>query len=131
MNVFQYISIGVLGLLTAFSIWAMLRGRARPAVAIGWVLVWLSTLVAILFPEAVTSLARNLGIQRGADLVLYAAVLAGLMGFFFLLTKFRATQRQITLLTRRIAIYDAESKAAPGGEGAGTREGDGPGEGGH
>lgn len=128
MTVFQYITIGILGLLTVFSIWALARGRARPLVAVAWIMVWISALAAILFPEAITVVAQFLGIKRGADLILYGSVLASLMGFFYLLTKFRATQRQITLLTRKMAIYDAELDRTSRSEVSGD-EGDESGEG--
>ena len=108
MTVFQYIAIVLLVLLTILSIWAVLRRKARPLVGIAWIFVWIATTIAIIFPDSITIIARLLGIKRGADLVLYGSVLAGLVGFFFLLTKFRSTQRQITILTRKIAIYDAK-----------------------
>lgn len=108
MTIFQYIAIALLVLLTILSIWAVIRRRARPLVGIAWIFVWIGTTIAIIFPDSITIIARLLGIKRGADLVLYGSVLAGLVGFFFLLTKFRATQRQMTILTRKIAIYDAK-----------------------
>jgi len=125
MTVFQYVAIGLLGLLVAFSFWNMVRGRARRIVAIAWILVWTATACAILWPESITTVAKALGIRRGADLVLYGSVLAGLMGFFYLLTKQRATQRQITMLTRRMAIDGARRPSGEGGS-----EGAAPGSGG-
>jgi small membrane protein len=48
-----------------------------------------------------------LGVGRGTDLLFYLAVLAGYAAILVILAKFRRLERQITLLTREIAILTA------------------------
>ena len=111
MTIFQIVAVSFLALLIAFSTWKMIQKKARRRVALTWILLWFFALAAVLVPEKITKLAHFLGINRGADLILYCAVLAGLVSFFYLLTKQRATQRQITMLTRQLAIKNADDPA--------------------
>ena len=73
---------------------------------------------AILFPQMLTSVAQWFGVGRGADLLLYALVIA-FVGSLAMQSR-RATElgRMITLNTRRLAILEAEAamQAASGDE---------------
>ncbi|MDO5672140.1 MAG: DUF2304 domain-containing protein [Actinomycetaceae bacterium] len=67
----------------------------------------IAALSAIIFPQALSSLALFLGVGRGTDLVLYGLVI---VFFGYLVVDWRrhlATDRQITILTRRLAILEA------------------------
>ena len=66
--------------------------------------------VMVLFPELANCVAALVGVGRGADLMLYLLVLAVYAGALLVLAKFRRLERQITELTRKIALYDAEKK---------------------
>ena len=63
--------------------------------------------VAVVFPDTLTAVANVLGVGRGADLLLYALVVA----FFFVALntylKFRDLELRNTRLARRIAIMEA------------------------
>ena len=63
--------------------------------------------VAVVFPDTLTVVANVLGVGRGADLLLYALVVA----FFFVslntYLKFRDLELRNTRLVRRIAIMEA------------------------
>ncbi len=65
---------------------------------------------AILFPHVLTQLAQLFGVGRGADLLLYALVVA-FVGSLAMQSR-RATElgRMITLNTRRLAILEAETE---------------------
>jgi hypothetical protein len=47
-----------------------------------------------------------LGIRRGADLLVYCMVLGFLVGFYVVYLKFRQLTREITVLTRELALRD-------------------------
>ena len=69
-----------------------------------------AAILAIMFPQWLTALANLIGVGRGADLLLYALVIAF---FAFMYTQHRrnlATQRKITLLARRLAMLEAEER---------------------
>ncbi|WP_418606356.1 DUF2304 family protein [Georgenia sp. SUBG003] len=54
--------------------------------------------LSVLFPSWLTVLARFLGVGRGADLLLYALVIA-------FLSSLATTYRTTSLLNRRITVY--------------------------
>ncbi|GAA0278516.1 DUF2304 domain-containing protein [Cryptosporangium japonicum] len=66
------------------------------------------TAYAVLRPNDVTWVAHKVGVGRGADLVLYATVVA----FVFVVINFylrtREMERRITELARAVALRDAE-----------------------
>ncbi|MCL1869591.1 MAG: DUF2304 domain-containing protein [Promicromonosporaceae bacterium] len=74
-----------------------------------------ASVLAIAFPEALTAIARAVGVGRGADLLLYALVVA-FIGSLAMQSR-RATElaRMITLTTRRVAILEAEAQLRDGG----------------
>lgn len=67
-----------------------------------------ASVVAVVFPQVLTRLARVVGVGRGADLLLYALVVA-FIGSLAMQSR-RATElaRMVTLTTRRLAIIEAE-----------------------
>ena len=108
MNIFQYIGIIIIGLLIISSLRSFSLGRSSGIWTIGWILVWLAGGGAILYPESTTRIARSIGIDRGADLISYCAVLGFLIGYFVMYLKYRKIQNQITGLVREIALNKAE-----------------------
>jgi len=109
MNLFQILAVAVVTGLLALSIVAMARGWATRREGLAWAFVWLCTGVAIARPDLTTFVAQALGIRRGADLVLYCAVIVMLVGFFMVYARLRRLRRDLTLLTRHLAIRDAAS----------------------
>jgi len=107
MTIFQYAGLSVIVILILTSLRNLMAGRGRPSIVLGWTAVWAVAGIAIYEPEATTVLARAIGIQRGADLVLYCSVLAGLVGFFIVYLQMRRTDREITLLVRELALQQA------------------------
>lgn len=108
MNAFQSVSLGVFVALAAATISAGLRGYARKRIVVFWLLAWGGGATAIVWPRSTMLAAHALGIGRGADLLLYLSVLSTLVGFFYIYTRFRRLDRQITMLVRRLAITNAQ-----------------------
>ena len=65
--------------------------------------------VSVLFPQLWTMAAEVLGVGRGTDLLLYATIVAFLGFVATSYLRFRDMQRQITTLTRRIALDEAHT----------------------
>ncbi|MCL2465327.1 MAG: DUF2304 domain-containing protein [Micrococcales bacterium] len=63
---------------------------------------------AILFPPALTRLARLLGVGRGTDLLLYVLVVTFIGSLAMQSRRAFEMSRRITLTTRRLAILEAE-----------------------
>jgi hypothetical protein len=62
----------------------------------------------VLFPNNTTKIAHALGVGRGADLLLYVALFAGIHAFLLLYLKIRRLEHKITELIRAMAIRDAQ-----------------------
>jgi hypothetical protein len=105
---FQEIALPALALLAALSLHGAWRGRSGRRAAALWLVVWSGAAVAIAWPDLTQRVARALGIQRGADLVFYCAVLAMLGGFFVVSLRLRQLSRETTLLVRHLALREAE-----------------------
>lgn len=107
MNRFQLLSVVIFGLLILWTVRTSLRGQMRKRIGAFWMLVWFSSGTTILFPGTTVLFARALGIGRGADLVLYVSVVVSMAGFFYVYTRFRRLDQQLTLLVRALAIQNA------------------------
>jgi len=113
-GLFQILAVAVVTCLFVLSIAARARGWATRREGLTWAFVWLCTGVAIAYPELTVRIARRLGIGRGADLVLYCTVIIMLIGFFMVYARLRRLRRDLTLLTRHLAIRDATSTSPTG-----------------
>jgi len=110
MTPFQILLVVVLGTLLVITLAAFVRrAGSRPALA-GWSMLWLVGLVASFWPQSTTTVANVLGIRRGTDLLLYCTTLLALGGLFMLYVKLRRVRRDLTVLTRHLAVLDAQAR---------------------
>ena len=107
LNAFQWIALSFLLVLLIVELYNAARGHVLRRVWGLRVLTWIATGLAIYRPDQVTMLARSLGIQRGADLVLYLAVLMFFAASLYLYARCLRLQQQITLIVRHIAVAEA------------------------
>lgn len=73
----------------------------------------LAAVLSILFPQWLTWVAGLIGVGRGTDLLLYGLVV---MFLAFVYTQYRrnlALQRQLTLLSRALALLEARDEEKP------------------
>jgi hypothetical protein len=110
MRLFQIIALPFIAAALLLSVRNLVKGRGRFAASLFWVLLWLATMFAVVDPDATTRVARTLGIYRGADLLVYSAVLAFIAGFYLVSLRLRQMSREITVLTREVALLDAERR---------------------
>jgi small membrane protein len=112
MTSFQIAGIVVSGLMSLVSLKRLISSPGRRVVQLFWLILWTASVVAFVFPDGTTVIAQTLGIERGADMVLYSAVLASSMAFWLVSLRLREQGRQITQLSRKIAIAHARPPAA-------------------
>lgn len=110
MRLFQVIAVPFIAAMLLVSLRTLARGKGRVLTSLAWVLLWLASLVAVLYPETTTKVAQAVGIGRGADLLLYLSVLASIVAFSMVSLRMRQMSREITVLTREVALLDAERK---------------------
>lgn len=104
-------------LLTIFVIFAVSRvalrfkeGKISTPAMFGWVFLWTAVELIIWVPEVTTSIARILGIGRGADLIIYSSIVVLFYLVFRVYVKLEDIERQITTLVRKIALERRKSK---------------------
>lgn len=113
MTAFQIVAVVLTSGLAAVTAAAALRRRPWRWGLLPWAALWVVAAAAIARPEATTALAQLVGIGRGADVVLYCAVLGGIVVAFRLTQAQRRLQRELTLLVRALAIAQGERPVGP------------------
>ena len=103
----------VLG-LAAIGWFIFLRRNKLPIHIMTVFLLIAAGVVAVIFPTITQDAADLVGVGRGADLVTYIAIVAVMFVLLHYYTKFVEMQRQVTELTRELAILRAEvDRVAP------------------
>lgn len=123
MIAFQVLGILLLAALVAFTVATAARRHLSWTAATGWSLLWIAAAVAIALPGSTMIAADLLGIDRGADLVFYCAILAMSTGFFLAFVRFRRLEHELTRVVRHLAIREAvEPEEQRGDPARGPRE---------
>ena len=106
MTNFQTIALTVAAVLFAATLAAAAARAIGRRAALGWMAIWIAAAVAIARPSITVSIAKFLGIGRGADLVFYCAILGTLIALFLVYLRFKRLEREITTIVRHIALRD-------------------------
>jgi len=77
---------------------------------ISWTSLWLAVVVVFWSPELASRLADFFGIGRGADLIIYTAIIAILFFVYRLFIRLEKTESEITSLTRELALHVERKK---------------------
>jgi hypothetical protein len=72
-------------------------------------------IIAVLWPMLTTYVANAVGVGRGTDLVLYVLVMVFIYNAVAMSQRMHRMERQLTLLTRELAIRDARPPVTPEG----------------
>lgn len=92
-------------------VWTIGRFRKRHVsviVAFVWSVLWVGVGVVALIPEATNRIADFLGIGRGADVILYSAIVIILALIFRISIRLEQLDRAITTVTRELALREHE-----------------------
>ncbi len=102
-------------LLVAFALFAIIhasRQYARQKISrywFGlWTILWLVVILVALAPQTTDLVAQTVGVQRGADLLVYTAVVILVYGLYRMSVRVMRVEREITELVRKVAIDRAE-----------------------
>lgn len=104
------IKILLIVVFVAFAIFLMLPNRGVRHIALrrltmaGLLVI---TVVAVVFPGTVNSIAHLLGVGRGTDLLLYGLIVVSIGNSLITQRRHRTAERQITQLARKIALLEA------------------------
>jgi hypothetical protein len=107
MKLFQVIFVPLFGLLGLWTLARARRGQTPLRQSLFWAAVWLAGAMAIARPQSTSDVAAWLGIDRGADLVFYLAIVGGLLACLYFYGRCRRLEVLLTEALRRIALDHA------------------------
>ncbi|OIR40893.1 hypothetical protein BJP08_10515 [Corynebacterium sp. NML140438] len=84
------------------------KANAKAWVKIGFGVMFIAAIWAILRPDDVTILANWLGVDRGTDLMLYVLIIAFFFTTISTWTRFREQELRYARLARAVALQNAE-----------------------
>lgn len=78
---------------------------------IAWLILWLVVLLVFWQPEITSSLALMLGVQRGADLVIYLAIIVMLYLLYRIFVRLNKIEEDISKVVRSEAIKNVRDES--------------------
>ena len=110
MNLIQIFAL----IFCFFALWRVLakfrRQELKMMEFLMWLVFWLAVGIAFITPESLTKLANLLGIGRGADLVLYVAVVVVFYLMFRIFVRLEKMERDITKVVRKSTLDNVKCK---------------------
>lgn len=116
---FQLIFVPLSILIALAVLLRTLRGTVPARNGIFWTFVWCGAAAFIAFPGVTAVVAHQLGIGRGADLILYLTTLAGLGASLYFYARCRELEFLVSGVIRREALRNprrGDSLTVEGGE---------------
>lgn len=71
-----------------------------------WTVFWLIASAVVIFPRSTDSVAQFLGIEKGADLIVYLALIFLFSALFFILVRLERLERDVTKIVRKRALEE-------------------------
>ena len=102
--IFQVLAILYAGLTILNSLWRRRKGELTFWFSASLVLSHLAIILVILVPNITYPVAHFFGIGRGADFILYTAILILLRITFYLYAQNQRLEHQVTKIVRHLAI---------------------------
>jgi hypothetical protein len=106
-SIFLIVFSGVM-LLRAF------RQYRKKAVSRHWLMLmmvlWLGVMIVAISPQSTDRIAAAAGVGRGADLLVYTAIVTLLASVMRMQARIEMQRRELTTLVRKLAIKEGQSK---------------------
>lgn len=106
MLAIQIILIALFGIIILKIILRFRAGELNWKEMLFWPVFWCAAALIVIKPDSTFYLARKVGIGRGADLIVYAALVLLFFMVFGLTVKLEKINKSITKLTRKAALED-------------------------
>jgi hypothetical protein len=107
VSAFQAIFVPLCALLALRAVLRTWSGSVPRLSGVLGIAIWSSAATAIALPDLTSLVAKTVGINRGADLVFYLAILGGVSVCFHFHQRDRKMENLITELIRREAVRNA------------------------
>ncbi len=109
MNWIQVLLIGSVVALLVYLLRSRTNAKAKAWVKVGYVLFVVAAVYAILRPDDTTVVANWLGVDRGADLLSYALIIAFVFTTLSTYLRFKELELRYARLARAVALQSAQA----------------------
>ncbi|MBP9762287.1 DUF2304 domain-containing protein [Patescibacteria group bacterium] len=109
----QYLLLLALAATTALTWYRASKQAIRPLEAVGWTILWVGAAVIVLLPGITSLFANQVGIGRGADLVVYVSVFVLFLLVFHLHVVHDRIEKSITEFVRHDALRQLPKAEVP------------------
>lgn len=106
----QIILVIVLIGLIVFFLRSRKASRTKALKKIALVLFVVLGVIAVIFPDTITTLAHFVGVGRGADLLLYGLTVVVIFKLLNDYTKDMQEEKRLVKLARKVAILEAQER---------------------
>jgi len=86
------------------------QGALTIAWLLFWILFWISAGFVALLPQTADTLARIVGVGRGADVIVYLSLIAVFYLIFRLYVHIDSLENEITRLVRKLSLDELDEK---------------------
>jgi len=115
MNWIQILLIAAVVALLVYLLRSRTNAKAKAWVKVGYVLFVIAAIYAILRPDDTTVVANWLGVDRGADLLSYALMIAFVFTTLSTYLRFKELELRYAQLARAVALQSARTPDHSGG----------------
>jgi len=109
MNWIQVLLIAAVVALLVYLLRSRTNAKAKAWVKVGYVLFVIAAIYAILRPDDTTVVANWLGVDRGADLLSYALMIAFVFTTLSTYLRFKELELRYAQLARAVALQSAST----------------------
>lgn len=109
MNWIQVLLISAVVALLVYLLRSRTNAKAKAWVKVGYVMFVIAAVYAILRPDDTTVIANWLGVDRGADLLTYALVIAFVFTTMSTYLRFKELEVRYAQLVRAVALQSART----------------------
>jgi len=109
MNWIQVLLIAAVVALLVYLLRSRTNAKAKAWVKVGYVLFVIAAIYAILRPDDTTVVANWLGVDRGADLLSYALMIAFVFTTLSTYLRFKELELRYAQLARAVALQSART----------------------
>jgi hypothetical protein len=109
MKIIQFILL-ILGFIPILIIQFGFKTSIRAGYRVGFILFVILFFIFAFFPNLVQSIAEIVEVGRGSDLILYMTTFCFICFVLIVIIKFEKLNKEITILTRSLAIHNLASK---------------------
>jgi len=106
MSLIQILLIAFAAFAAVITVVRFRRGSTSIGALAGWLVFWLVVAYVVIRPETASAFARAIGVGRGADAVVYLAIVAAFYLIFRLFARLEDVDRRLTKIVREEALKD-------------------------